>query len=62
MSGYKLHCFQCGEKFFNKKAVIRVGGMPYCGDCVSGWGYPDEDDYDEEKHRKQVYLSKYGEY
>lgn len=30
---YKLHCFGCGNLFYNKKEVHRINGNPYCEGC-----------------------------
>ena len=64
MKKYKLHCFGCGSQFYSKEDVIRIGNdkRPYCGDCVAGFCDWEEDNYDEEEHRKAVYIRKYGEY
>lgn len=78
MKKYKLHCFGCGHQFHSKKDVYRgpkPKRYPYCGECMA---YYDTCEYEmaveeewyrnnpgkdpEEEHRKQVYLSKYGEY
>ena len=30
---YKLHCFGCGNLFYDKKEVHRRDGIPYCEMC-----------------------------
>jgi len=32
---YKLHCFGCGNLFYNKEEVYRRDGMPYCEECYT---------------------------
>jgi len=62
---YKLKCFGCGNLFYSKEDVIRIGDdkKPYCGECVAGFSPPwEEDNYNEEEHRRDVYIRKYGEY
>lgn len=59
---YGLHCFGCGSQFYSREDVYRSKGLPYCGECISGFEDTGEDDYDEEEHRREVYIRKYGEY
>ena len=58
---YGLHCFNCGELFYDKTEVFRIEGKPYCGECMSGFDYPIDDDYDEEEMIDRANIAKYGE-
>lgn len=58
---YNLHCFGCGERFYSKEEVFRSEGKPYCGECMSGFEYHCEGDYDEEADIDKAYIRKYGE-
>jgi len=72
---YKLRCFNCGYHFYNKKEVHRNHGEPICESCLADIASAEHDRFleeewcrnnpgldPEEEHRKQVYISKYGEY
>lgn len=58
---YKLKCFRCGERFYSKEYVFRHKGKPYCGECMSGFEYPIENDYDEQEYIDMCNVARYGE-
>lgn len=59
---YGLKCFNCGEQFFNKEEVIRVNGIPLCGQCIPDdryWDYQEPSDQDQ---IDRAHIARYGEY
>lgn len=66
---YKLHCFNCGFQFSDKRYVQRYEGKPYCGECIANiYQNQAADDYYEEDPRSEqeiideANIAKYGEY
>lgn len=72
---YKLHCFGCGARFYNKGEVYRIDGKPYCGECMANdtaseyERFQEEEWYRnnpgkdmEEEMIKQANIARYGEY
>lgn len=47
---YKLHCFGCGNLFYDKIDVYRIGGAPYCECCWADYhtSVAEQDAYDYE--------------
>ena len=52
---YKLHCFDCGQLFLNKKEVHRRDGCPYCEECYTDFliGIAEAEVYDYEMKQWQ---------
>ena len=59
---YNLKCFSCGDPFPSKEFVIRIDGIPLCGQCVPDdiyWDYEEESDQDQ---IDRANIARYGEY
>lgn len=50
MKKYGLHCFGCGELFYNKNEVSRINGYPYCMGCAGEYysNYAEHEAYEYE--------------
>jgi len=52
---YGLHCFGCGQLFYNKEEVHRIGRDPYCECCWADHhtGIAEQQEYDWEMKKWQ---------
>lgn len=50
---YGLHCFGCGDLFYDKSEVHRRDGCPYCEECHTNYlvGINDADMYEYEMEK-----------
>jgi len=50
---YKLKCFYCGERFFDKTEVYRINGRPICGMCLGDISSVEQDAFEDARAAKK---------